>query len=78
MLFYAETGVQFTNDFGDIDERFYNSMESMFGKVLELMHKERILEQFKNRASKIVKDACDTGWGFYDTLSHFYFQYYNI
>ena len=27
MLFYVETGVEFTNDYGDIDEPFYNSME---------------------------------------------------
>jgi len=31
MLFYVETGVKFTGDFGDMDEAFYNSMESTYG-----------------------------------------------
>jgi hypothetical protein len=30
MLYYVEMGVQFTNAYGDIDEAFYNSMESMY------------------------------------------------
>ncbi len=78
MLFYVETGVQYTNDYGDINEPFYNSMESMFGKVLELMQKEGILEHFQNRAYKITEDSCDTGWGFHDTLCDFYYKYYKV
>ncbi|MGM0460599.1 MAG: hypothetical protein ACQERO_14735 [Bacteroidota bacterium] len=30
-LYYVETGTEITNEYGDIDERFYNSMESMLG-----------------------------------------------
>ncbi len=32
MLFYVEMGVRFTNTYGDIDEPFYNSMESMYAR----------------------------------------------
>lgn len=78
MLFYVETGVQFTNDYGDINEAFYNSMENMFGKVLKLMQKEGILDQFKERAYKIIEDSSDTGWGFHDTLCDFYYTYYSM
>ena len=35
MIQYVENGVKFTNAFGDIDEPFYYSMESMFEKALE-------------------------------------------
>lgn len=77
MLFYVETGVQFTNDYGDINESFYNSMESMFAKTLKLMQKEGIIDQFKERAYKITEDSCDTGWGFHDTLCDFYYEYYD-
>ncbi|WP_430936613.1 DUF6155 family protein [Saccharicrinis sp. 156] len=78
MLFYVEAGVQFTNDYGDINEPFYNSMASMFGKVLGLMQTEGILEHFQDRAYKITEDACDTGWGFHETLCDFYYAYYQI
>ena len=29
MLFYVECGIKFTNEYGDIDDRFYNSMGSV-------------------------------------------------
>lgn len=32
MVFYVETGVRFTNEYGDIDEAFYISMEKHSGK----------------------------------------------
>jgi hypothetical protein len=34
MLYYVEIGTEFTNTYGDIDEKFYNSMVSMYRKVV--------------------------------------------
>ena len=76
MLFYVETGVQFTNDYGDIDEQFYSSMESMYLKALEFMEKNRLLKQFENRALQIVNKTADVGWGFHDTLGDYFYQFY--
>ena len=42
MLFYVEQGVKFTNEYGDIEEAFYNSMESMFDKAVKLMDQTHI------------------------------------
>ena len=78
MLFYVETGVEFTNDYGDINESFYSSMESMFLKALEFLEKENLLTQFENRAFKIIHNTVDTGWGFHDTLSDYYYQFYRF
>ncbi|MEI6822717.1 MAG: DUF6155 family protein [Bacteroidota bacterium] len=77
MLYYVETGVIFTNEFGDIDEPFYNSMESVFHQALKLMEKESILELFKDRAQKVVKDTSGIGWGFHDGLSYTYYEFYH-
>lgn len=76
MLFYVETGVEFTNDYGDINEPFYISMESMYLKALELMEKEGLLKQFENRALHIVDKTVDIGWGFHDTLGDYYYHFY--
>lgn len=76
MLFYVECGVQFTNDFGDIDENFYLSMEKMFDQTLLLMKKEEILDQFNDRAAKILTDTDGMGWGFFDSLCDIYYNYY--
>jgi hypothetical protein len=77
MLFYAETGVEFTNEFGDIDEPFYDSIASVYLKALALMDKENILEKFAVRAKKIVDDTSGIGWGFHDELGDIYSEFYN-
>jgi len=76
MLFYVETGVEFTNDYGDIDEPFYNSMENMYLKALKFLDSEGLLSEFENRARNIVDKSADTGWGFYDTLGDYFYQFY--
>jgi hypothetical protein len=77
MLFYAEIGVEFTNEFGDIDEPFYNSVVSVYSNALTLMHKENILNKFADRARKIVDDTSGIGWGFHDELRDIYSEFYN-
>jgi len=77
MLFYVETGVQFTNDFGDINETFYSSIESTYLAVLKLIRDEGLLDKFSDRARKIVNDTIDIGWGLHDYLFDVYYQFYD-
>jgi hypothetical protein len=76
MLFYVETGVKFTNEFGDIDEGFYSSLETTYDEALTLMRKEQLLDKFADRARKVVSDTSDIGWGFHDDLCDAYFDFY--
>jgi len=76
MLFYVETGVKFTNDYGDIDEGFYSSMEKTYVAVLTLMEKENLLDKFAGRASKVVISTSGMGWGFHDYLCDIHSQFY--
>ena len=76
MLFYVETGVKFTNDFGDIDESFYNSVTTVYYQALTLMKRESLLDRFADRASKVVDDTNGIGWGFHDYLRDCYFNHY--
>ncbi len=70
MLFYAECGVNFTIDFGDIDEPFYNSVESMFSDGLKMLERcepdtaSKLLPRFV----KAVQLTKGMGWGFHDSL----------
>ncbi len=77
MLFYVETGVKFTNDFGDIDEGFYSSMETTYDAALTLMKKENLLDKFADRAGKVVSDTSLIGWGFHDYLSDVHSNLYH-
>ena len=41
------------------------------------MHKEELLDKFKIRASKIVDDTNDIGWGFHDYLVQVHSDFYS-
>lgn len=76
LLYYVECGVEFTNDYGDIDENFYLSLEKTYVQALTLMRKENILEKFAERAKEIVNDTSNIGWGFHDCLIQVCFDFY--
>jgi hypothetical protein len=75
MMRYVESGVRFTNAYGDIDEPFYNSMETMFEKALKYISENKTREVFRERCAKIVSDTDGIGWGFYDGLSELFSRY---
>jgi hypothetical protein len=75
-LFYVEEGVRFTNAFGDIDEPFYASMESMFERVLKRIKEHGMEKMFVDRAKKIANDTREIGWGFGDQIGYLYTEYF--
>jgi len=72
MLYYVEMGVQFTNAYGDIDEAFYNSMESMYERAVKYIAQHEMRGQFEDRCRRIVTDTSGIGWGFHDGLESIY------
>lgn len=75
MIRYVEAGVKFTNEYGDIDESFYNSMEIMFEKAFKYILENKMQDVFRERCVKIVSDTDDIGWGFHDNLSELFSRY---
>lgn len=73
MLHYVETGTQFTLDFGDIDEPFYNSMCSMLNgivKNIESPEGRPLYPLFRDRLIQLEKRARDRfGYGCSDYIS---------
>lgn len=72
MLFYVENGVHYTDCYGDINEQFYLSMESMYEQTLDLITDNNLVDTFKDRCLKILNDTADMGWGFHDQLDDIY------
>lgn len=72
MLHYVESGVGFTNRFGDIDEPFYNSLESMFSQAMKLIEQYQLHSHFQPRCQQLVRDTRHMGWGFHDALAEMY------
>ncbi len=76
LLHFVENGVDFTNEYGDIDENFYTSIENTYSNALDLIDKNGLLDKFEERANKIVVDTENIGWGFHDYLGDVYYQHY--
>ena len=77
MLYYVECGVEFINNFGDISESFYTSAENNFVKALRIFSEEDVLENYKERASDLVDESRDSGYGFGDEIESIFSDYYD-
>lgn len=77
MVHYLETGNQFTVDYGDIDEQFYSSLESMFKRILSALkkHSTDVQEKYFSRLEDVVLSASNIGWGYYDYISDIFGEY---
>ena len=74
MVFFVETGTEFTVNFGDIDEGFYLALERMFSKALDLAVSMdmSIRDEYYERVAAIVVRASNVGWGFSDALDEMF------
>ena len=72
MLHYVETSTEFTNTYGDINERFYNRLESVLNDFCEGIFKssdpEQSYGQFNKRLVALKKAVYGIGWGYGDTV----------
>lgn len=68
MMTYVENGAQFTQEYGDIDERFYDSVESVLDELAALLLGEAraLYPQFKYRLTHLKHMSDGIGWGFGD------------
>ena len=75
MLFYVENCVEFTAEYGDINESFYNSAISVYGQVVKEINSGDIglFGVFAERLKSAADNACE-GWGFYDEMIDLYYQ----
>lgn len=72
MLFYVENGVEFTNEYGDIDDEFYDKVTDMLEKFCNLLKTSEgnsLYPWFEKRLFEIRKKAKGVGWGFEDDVN---------
>ena len=77
MLFCVECGVEFTNMYGDINEAFYYSIESMFADFVRVLN-NLDSEAYYNRNADRIKEMCLStdcvGWGFPEEMMNIYYE----
>jgi hypothetical protein len=68
LMTYVENGTRFTHEYGDVDERFYDSVESALDELAALLHSEarEMYPQFRNRLARVEQMTDGIGWGFHD------------
>ena len=77
MLVYVEAGVDCTMAYGDIDEKFYYRMETMFDRAAAYISKNNLKEEFQKRCKDIMEEPSGkVGWGFSESLSETYDEYF--
>ena len=70
LLTYLENGAEFTHEYGDIDERFYSSVESALDELAVLLHGEArgMYSEFSERLARVEEITDGIGWGFHDYI----------
>jgi hypothetical protein len=71
LMTYVENGTRFTRKYGDIDERFYSSVESALDELAALLRGEAqgMYPQFRNRLARVEQMTDGIGWGFHDFVA---------
>jgi len=71
LMTYVENGAQFTREYGDIDERFYTSVESALEELAALLQGEarELYPQFRDRLAAVEQMTSGIGWGFHDYVA---------
>ena len=64
LMTYVENGARFTHEYGDIDERFYNSVESALDELAALLRGEarELYPSFSGRLASVEQMSDSIGW----------------
>ena len=77
MLHYVECGVEYTVMYGDIDEAFYYSIESIFSDFVRALN-GLDCESYYQRNAERIKEMCLStdcvGWGFSEEMMNIYYD----
>jgi hypothetical protein len=76
MLYLPECACEFTANYGDMTQQFYDTTCNNFHKALEIIRLEGLLDDFKLRAGQCVEWASPCGYGFADEMADIYHDFF--
>ena len=74
MLCLVENACQFTADYGDMWEAYYDSLISNFGALLKHIDKACLFDVYRARLEQCVETVHDCGWGLYDDMGDMFYE----
>ncbi|WNS42029.1 hypothetical protein [Paenibacillus sp. MMS20-IR301] len=75
MIFTVECGVDFTLSYGDIDEKFYDTISSIYDQALKYIVGNQLEDKYIDRCNELMQSSQDIGWGFGDEMLELYGDY---
>lgn len=78
MLCIPEYAAEIANDWGDMQETFYDSACNNFKAAMKYIQKNQLLSQFENRIQGIMKNCESSGYGFPDIMHQIYEEHNNM
>ncbi|WP_178382112.1 hypothetical protein [Paenibacillus sp. P32E] len=67
--------MDFTVSYGDIDERFYRTISSIYEQALKYIVDNQLEDKFVDRCNELMQSSQDIGWGFGDGMMELYSDY---
>ncbi len=74
---HVKCGIDFTNEYGDIGERFYENIEKALERFLVHISKNDMLEKYKDRCFGFIDETEGIGWGFHDEIGNLVYEFYD-
>ena len=75
LLYRTEMMIEFSKEYGDMNESYYNSLETGFTEACKLIREERLKHSFNEYCQKLIDLSYNFGWGVYDSLKYAYEGY---
>jgi len=76
LVLYVKEANDYTLEYGDIDEAYYEVMEESFQKavdqLLSMREKQKNIDRFVEALRGVVRSTSGIGWGYHDALSEMF------
>jgi hypothetical protein len=77
LIFRVNTMLNFTEEYGDMDEPFYNSMESSFNEACKIVKLEKLETEYLAVLQDIISRSSGIGWGLNEGMRYIIYQYFD-
>lgn len=78
LILYVKKANNYTLEYGDIDEAYYEAMEEAFqtavAHLVFLREKQKNIDGFVEELRGIVKSTSGIGWGYHDALCEMFYE----
>lgn len=75
MLFTVDCAVEFTHIYGDINQKFYHTIATIYEQALNFIVENDLEEKFVGKCMDLVDSSQDIAWGFGFDILEKYSQY---